>query len=64
MPRTKQIEKQDILGAAAEVVRQKGEQALTVRNIAAQLGCSTQPHALLTGSYFNCTKARFCPASS
>ena len=43
MPRTKQIEKQDILGAAAEVVRQKGEQALTVRNIAAQLGCSTQP---------------------
>ena len=43
MPRTKQIEKQDILGAEAEVVRQKGEQALTVRNIAAQLGCSTQP---------------------
>ena len=43
MPRTKQIDKQDILGAAAEVVRQKGEQALTVRNIAAQLGCSTQP---------------------
>ena len=43
MPRTKQIEKQDILGTAAGVVRQKGEQALTVRNIAAQLGCSTQP---------------------
>lgn len=43
MPRTKQIEKQDILRAAAEVIRQKGESALTVRSIAAVLGCSTQP---------------------
>ena len=43
MPRSKQIEKQDILRAAADVIRQKGEGALTVRSIAAQLGCSTQP---------------------
>ena len=43
MPRTKQIEKQDILRAAAEVIRQKGESALTVRSIAGVLGCSTQP---------------------
>ena len=43
MPRTKQIEKQDILRAATEVIRQKGESALTVRSIAAVLGCSTQP---------------------
>ena len=43
MPRTKQIEKQDILRAAAEVIRQKGESALTVRGIAGVLGCSTQP---------------------
>ena len=43
MPRSKTIMKEDILHAAAEVIRQKGEQALTVRNIAAQLGCSTQP---------------------
>lgn len=43
MPRTKQIEKQDILRASAEVIRQKGESALTVRSIAGVLGCSTQP---------------------
>lgn len=43
MPRTKQIEKQDILRAATEVIRQKGESALTVRSIAGVLGCSTQP---------------------
>ena len=43
MPRSKQVEKQDILQAAAEVIREKGEQALTVRSIAARLGCSTQP---------------------
>ena len=43
MPRTKQIEKQDILRAAVEVIRQKGESALTVRSIAGVLGCSTQP---------------------
>lgn len=43
MPRSKQIEKQAILQAAADVIRQKGESALTVRSIAAALGCSTQP---------------------
>lgn len=43
MPRTKRIEKQAILGAAADVIREKGQDALTVRNIAAMLGCSTQP---------------------
>ena len=43
MPRTKRIEKQAILRAAVDVIREKGEQALTVRNIAAMLGCSTQP---------------------
>lgn len=43
MPRSKQIEKQDILRAATDVIREKGEGALTVRGIAAQLGCSTQP---------------------
>ena len=31
MPRTKQVEKQDILRAATDVIREKGEQALTVR---------------------------------
>ena len=43
MPRSKQIEKEDILRAAARVIRQKGEGALTVRSIAGELGCSTQP---------------------
>lgn len=43
MPRTKQIEKEDILRAATEIIRRKGEGALTVRSIAGELGCSTQP---------------------
>ena len=43
MPRSKQVDKQDILRAATEVIRAKGHNALTVRNIAAELGCSTQP---------------------
>lgn len=43
MPRAKQIEKQDILRAAVDVIRQKGASALTVRSIAGALGCSTQP---------------------
>ena len=41
MPPKKRIQKQDILAAAAQVIRQK--QTPTVRSIAAQLGCSTQP---------------------
>lgn len=36
MPRTKQVEKQDILQAATDVIREKGEQALTVGGIAAR----------------------------
>ncbi len=43
MPRTKRIEKADILHAAAQVVRTQGESALSVRSIAKELGCSTQP---------------------
>ena len=43
MPAKKRILRQDILAAAAQVIRQGGASALTMRNIAAQLGCSTQP---------------------
>lgn len=43
MPRTKRIEKEDILRAAVQVVRTQGEGALSVRGIAKELGCSTQP---------------------
>ena len=42
MPRAR-ISKQDILKAAARVIHQRGEHALSVRSIAAELGCSTQP---------------------
>ena len=42
MPKTK-ITKEDILKAAAEVVRKEGAEALNARRIAAELGCSTQP---------------------
>lgn len=37
------IERKDVLAAAAEVVREEGEGALSVRAVAKKLGCSTQP---------------------
>ena len=43
MPPQKRIFREDILEAAADLVRQEGPAALSVRNIAKKLGCSTQP---------------------
>lgn len=43
MPPQARITKESILAAAVEIVRQKGENALNAREIAACLGCSTQP---------------------
>ena len=43
MPRSNTVTRADILKAAAEVVRKKGERELKVRAIAAELNCSTQP---------------------
>lgn len=42
MPKTK-ISREDVLRAAAEVVRKEGERALGARAVAKELGCSTQP---------------------
>ena len=41
-PRIK-IQKEDILRAAVDIVRRKGEGALNARDLAAALNCSTQP---------------------
>jgi AcrR family transcriptional regulator len=43
MPPKKRIFKEDILKAAASVIQKHGEQALTARGVADELGCSTQP---------------------
>ncbi len=43
MPRTKTISREAILRAAAEVVRAEGREHLSVRAVAGELGCSTQP---------------------
>lgn len=43
MPAKKRIQSRDILAAAAQVIRRDGAAALTMRTIAKQLGCSTQP---------------------
>ena len=43
MPPKIKIAKQDILDTAVNIVRRQGVQAMNVRNIAAALGCSTQP---------------------
>lgn len=43
MPPTKRIFREDILYAAAQLVREQGPQALSVRSLAKALSCSTQP---------------------
>ena len=43
MPRSKIVSREEILKAAAEIVRKEGEQALSVRAVAGELNCSTQP---------------------
>ena len=43
MPTKKRIQREDILKAAVQVIRREGPSALTMRRIAAQVGCSTQP---------------------
>ncbi len=37
------VQKSDIIAAALQIVRTQGHQALNARNLAAALGCSTQP---------------------
>lgn len=43
MPPQKRIFREDILKAAVNLVKEQGAQALSVRNIAKNLNCSTQP---------------------
>lgn len=43
MPPKAKVTKDDIIGAAVEVVRQNGANAINARNVAAALNCSTQP---------------------
>ena len=43
MATRKRITKEDILASAVRVIRDRGPSALSVRNIAGELGCSTQP---------------------
>ena len=43
MPPKVRIQKEDIINAAVEIVRQQGMEALNARNVAAALHCSTQP---------------------
>ncbi len=43
MPRTSKLIREEVLKAAAEIVRTEGEGALNARSLARALGCSTQP---------------------
>ncbi len=43
MPPKVKITKDDIINTAVEIVRRDGADALNARNVAAALGCSTQP---------------------
>lgn len=43
MPRQPKFTKEDIIEAAMRLVRERGEEALSARHLAAALGCSTAP---------------------
>lgn len=43
MPPKVKIDRENIIKTAVDIVRNNGEEALNARNIAAVLGCSTQP---------------------
>ena len=43
MPPKVKVTRQDVLSAGLELVRKEGESALNARNVAAVIGCSTQP---------------------
>ena len=43
MPPKVRINKEDIISAALELIRQEGADAINARAIASALGCSTQP---------------------
>ncbi len=43
MPPKSKLQKQDIIAAALDIVREKGIEALGARSLASKLGCSTQP---------------------
>ena len=57
MPAKKRIQRGEILAAAVQVIRERGETALTVRNVARQMGCSTQPIYSEFGSQQNLSQA-------
>lgn len=56
MPAKKQVTKEMILGAALRVLMEGGTEAVNVKSLAAELGCSTQPIYL---SFDNMDAANF-----
>lgn len=43
MPARRKINKEDIVNASVEIIREEGMESLNARRIAKELGCSTQP---------------------
>jgi len=51
MPRISNFSKEDIVKAGLELVREKGEESLSARNLSSKLGCSTSPLFTVFGSF-------------
>ena len=43
MPAKKIVYEKDVVEAALDIIREKGENSLNARDIAKKIGCSTQP---------------------
>ena len=63
MPPKSKISKEDIVSAGVDLVRRSGEKGLNARNLAAALGCSTQPIFTNFPSMEELRKSVICKAS-
>lgn len=64
MPKERKITEKAVLAAAAEIVREKGAEALNVRDIAKRLACSTQPVYSLFGNMDGLKRALYGEAKA
>ncbi len=63
LPPKSKISKEDIVSAGVDLVRRSGEKGLNARNLAAALGCSTQPIFTNFPSMEELRKSVICKAS-
>ena len=60
MPSSPKILKESMIQAALELLIEKGNAGVTIKTVAARLGCSTQPISRQFGGMEMCIRDRYC----